>query len=114
LVEDTPAEKVRSAAVGRTELEGTAKPTAGTITAPFTDEKCLHVSWRVEELRGSGDGEDWEAIAAADLSVPFLLDDGTGELLVGARAGDTGYELSHGNFDIDGPSVGGGMTSSAS
>jgi hypothetical protein len=97
LVEDTPTEKVRSAAVGRTELEGTAKPVDGTIEAPLTDDDCLYVSWRVEEHRGSGDDSDWVTLASDDLSVPFLLDDGTGQMLVEAHGGDPEFEISDEN-----------------
>jgi len=96
LIQDTPTEKVRSMAVGRTELEGVARNDGRTIEAPFTDEECLHVDWEIEEWRKDPDDDDyeWQTIASGEQSVPFQLDDGTGEVHVRAREGDATFEIS--------------------
>jgi hypothetical protein len=99
LIEDTPTEKVRSMAVGRTELEGVAKSVDDTVEAPFTDEECLHIDWEIEEWRKDNDDDDyhWETIARGARSVPFYLDDGTGKVPVRATEGDPTYEISDAN-----------------
>lgn len=104
LIQDTPTETVQSIAVGRTELEGTARPAAGvasapdgTFDAPFTDEECLHVDWQVEEYRKDPDDDNdksWDTIASGSRTEPFRLDDGTGEVLVRADDHDPTFEIS--------------------
>lgn len=101
LIQDTPTEKVRSMAAGRTELEGVARSDGGTVEAPFTDEECLHVDWRIEEWRKDHSDDDndyeWETIASGSQTLPFKLDDGTGEALVRAREGEADFEVSGAN-----------------
>lgn len=99
VIEDTPTAKVRSMAVGRTELEGIAEPDGGTIEAPFTDEECLHIDWEVEEWRKDPDDDDydWATVAKGARSVPFYLDDGTGRVLVRADGGEPTFEISGAN-----------------
>lgn len=99
LVEDTPTEKVRSMAVGRTELEGVAHDDGETVEAPFTDEACLHTDWEIEEWRKDHDDNDhrWVTIAQGARSVPFSLDDGTGRVVVRADTGDPTFEISDSN-----------------
>jgi hypothetical protein len=99
LMEDTPTEKVRSMAAGRTELEGVAHSDGETIEAPFSDEACLHIDWEVEEYRKDPDDDDydWETVAQGSQSVPFYLDDGTGRVVVRAASGDATFEISDAN-----------------
>ncbi len=99
LIQDTPTEKVRSMAVGRTELAGVARSDGETIEAPFTDEECLYVDWEIEEWRKDPDEADheWQTIASGTRTVPFDLDDGTGEVLVRAREGNATFEISDEN-----------------
>lgn len=98
LIQDTPTEKVRSMAAGRTELEGVAHSDGKTVEAPFTDEECLHIEWKIEEWRKDHSDDDndydWETIASGSQTLPFTLDDGTGEVLVRAREGDATFEIS--------------------
>jgi len=84
LIRDTPTEEVESVSMGPSELAGTARPHDGTLTAPFSEVPCLLARWRVEEYRDDGDddGGSWRTIASGLESVPFVLDDGTGRLLV--------------------------------
>jgi hypothetical protein len=99
LMKDTPTEKVRSMAAGRTELEGVATNDGETVEAPFTDDECLHIDWEVEEWRKDPDDDhhEWRTIAQGQRSVKFSLDDGTGEVLVRADAGNPEYEISDAN-----------------
>lgn len=101
LIQDTPTEKVRSAAVGRTELSGTAKPIdgTGTIDRPFTDGECLVAIYEVEEWEEDHDPDDhgtdghWKTIDSGTLYNPFELDDGTGTIRVEPES-DATYEIS--------------------
>lgn len=93
LIQDTPTEQVRSIAAGRTELNGTAKPTEGTVEQPFADGECLYADWEIEEYRHDDDGSDWHTIDSGEVATPFALDDGTGAVHVAAST-DATWEIS--------------------
>jgi hypothetical protein len=101
LIQDTPTEKVRSAAVGRTELSGSAEPIegVGTIPQPFTDGQALVASYTVEEWQEDHDPDDpgrdghWSTIDSGTMYRPFALDDGTGRMRVEPEA-DASFEIS--------------------
>jgi len=97
LMEDTPTAKVRSMAVGRTEVEGVVRKNESTLQPPYTDEECVYVSWEAEERERYTDDDGntryrWETVADGTEAVSFFLEDETGKVLVRA---DTGAE-----FDI--------------
>lgn len=96
LIRDTPTAKVRSMAVGRTELEGHARPADETFSAPFTTDECLYADWQVEEYRydSEDDRHEWQTIASGELTTSFFLEDDTGRVLV---KGDDGAD-----FDLSG------------
>lgn len=103
LMQDTPTEKVRSAAVGRTELSGTgtAIDAVGTLEQPFTDGECLVATYTVEEWEIDHDDDhgpdgSWDTIESGTLTTPFELDDGTGTMRVEPET-DATYEISSGN-----------------
>lgn len=96
LIMNTPPERVRSVAVGRTELHGTARDAGVVFDEPFTNGKCLYYSYSVKEQREiettDEDGnkqkeKKWYTISSDSLAAPFYVDDGTGEMLVLANAG---------------------------
>lgn len=85
LVDDTPTERVRSIAAGRTELKGVARPFGRTYDQPFTDGDCLYAKWRVKELvtRVNDEGEHeqtWETIATGTVGEHVVLEDDTGSI----------------------------------
>ena len=52
VIEDTPTSRVRSAAQGYVELEGRARPLAGTLNlAPMTQRDCVWWRYRVQHRR---------------------------------------------------------------
>lgn len=94
LIRDTATETVRAAAVGRTELVGTARPAGTTLARPFTDGECLYASYQVREEREDDDGDASWATIDHDLWVTdFHLDDGTGAILVEPEV-TTKFEIS--------------------
>lgn len=88
LMQDTPTERVRSAAIGRTELTGTGKPIGDPLRRPFDDGTCLVAAWEIEEWeqdhdeKGRPRGGHWSNVDSGTLTAPFLLDDGTGTIRV--------------------------------
>lgn len=98
LMQDTPTERVRSAAAGRTELSGTCEPIegVGTIPQPFSDGECLVAQYEIEEWDDTGDDSHWETIDSGTLVTPFAIDDGTGRMRVEPEA-DATYEISEAN-----------------
>lgn len=87
LMQDTPTEKVRSAAVGRTELTGAGHPIAEPLRRPFDDGQCLLAEYEIEEWDDDGDDSgSWKTVDSGTLLAPFLLDDGTGTIRVEPEA----------------------------
>jgi hypothetical protein len=87
VIEDTPTSRVRSAAQGYVELEGRARPLAGTTNlAPMTQRDCVWWRYRVQHRSESagrgGRRERWQTVASGRSGQPFLIDDGTGECIV--------------------------------
>ena len=87
LIEDTPTSRIRSAAQGYVELAGNGRPLGGTSNpAPLTQRPCVwwryRISKRTERGTGSGRREGWQTVAAGTSSLPFLLDDETGQCIV--------------------------------
>lgn len=96
LIRDTATETVRAAAVGRTELAGTAVPAGMTLDRPFTDGDCLYASYRIQEERETDDGTKWVTIDSDTWVTDFYLDDGTGKILVEPEV-SAKYEISDEN-----------------
>jgi hypothetical protein len=89
LIQDTPTSKVRSMAVGRTELEGTVRKYEHHTVPPYIDQECVYVTWKAEkrERYTDDDGDThyrWETVANGTEAVAFNLEDGTGNVLVRA------------------------------
>lgn len=94
LIKDTSTERVRSMAVGRTELEGVANEIDTPLKQPFTDGECLYASWKIEEYtKDSDDDWSWDTIDSGAYTEPFILEDETGRVVVDAET-DATWELS--------------------
>ena len=100
VVKNTSTEQVRSMAVGRTELNGTARPYDGTYEEPFRDGEAVVADWRVSEWREKNphDDEDdtktWKQVASGRLGDRVVLEDDTGAVaLERPPMGDLSNEL---------------------
>jgi hypothetical protein len=87
LIEDTPTSRIRSAAQGYVELAGQGLPLPGTSNpAPLTQRPCVWWRYRISRRaeRGSGNARQqrWQTVASGTSSLPFLLDDATGQCIV--------------------------------
>lgn len=96
LIRDTVPERVRSIAIGRTELNGHARDAGVVFDQPFTDGTCLYYSYAVKQYVEKKERDDegnvqtkrsWQTTSSHRLAAPFYLDDGTGQVLVVANAG---------------------------
>ncbi|HEB58621.1 MAG TPA: hypothetical protein ENJ01_05310 [Gammaproteobacteria bacterium] len=82
VIENTPTSKLRSAAQGFVELEGTARAIPGTkLVGPLSQRPCVWFEYEIEKYVG-GKNNKWRTIERDESDDPFLLDDGTGTCLV--------------------------------
>lgn len=87
LIANTPASKVRGAAMGLVEVSGLATGPY-TIPAPITGVPCYYYRTIAWQIKKSGNNQHWEKIADDSLHVPFYLDDNTGKLLVNPQGAE--------------------------
>jgi hypothetical protein len=87
LIMNTPASKVRSAAMGLVEISGLA---AGpySLVAPITGRACYYYRTLVWQWKRQGKSESWVKEADVSLHVPFYLEDNTGRVLVNPQSAD--------------------------
>ncbi|HEX9207337.1 MAG TPA: GIDE domain-containing protein [Steroidobacteraceae bacterium] len=93
LIEDTPTSRIRSAAQGYVELSGRGVPLPGTQNlAPLTQRPCLWWRYKIEKKTENGSGKTrrqaWQKVASGISSMPFLLDDETGQCIVKPEGAD--------------------------
>lgn len=83
LIENVPTSRLRSAAQGYLELEGTARLMAGDlIVSPLTATRCIWWRYKVERKQRSGKRTEWVHVQGGLSDDSFLLDDGTGTCVV--------------------------------
>jgi hypothetical protein len=86
-IEDMPTSRIRSAAQGYVELAGRALPLPDTRNlAPLTQRPCVWWRYRISKKVEGGSGKNrrqhWQTVASGRSSLPFLLDDETGQCIV--------------------------------
>jgi hypothetical protein len=81
LIEDTPASKIRSAAMSLVEVNGLANGPY-TIPAPVSQLPCYFHRTMVWIYVQSGKNKRWKKVVDERLHVPFYLEDETGRVLV--------------------------------
>lgn len=98
LVLDMPTENIRSASLGRTELEGRVEPAEYVVDRPFSEGQCLYADYRIRQ-RVDDNRNRWKAYATIfehTVAVPFHLNDGTGRVRVDVD-GNTRFSISAAN-----------------
>jgi hypothetical protein len=81
LILNTPASKIRSASMGRVEINGLAVGPY-TILAPVTGVPCYYFRTTAWQWQQRGKNSQWVKVADESLHVPFFLEDNTGRVLV--------------------------------
>jgi len=87
LILDTPASKIRSAAMGLVELSGLAVGPY-TMHAPITGMPCYYYRTMAWQWQQRGKSSEWVKVAEESLHLPFFLDDNTGRVLVDPQDAD--------------------------
>jgi hypothetical protein len=87
LILNTPASKIRSAAIGLVEINGLATGPR-VISSPLRQSDCFFYRSIAWEWKQRGKKSEWVKIGEETLYVPFYVDDGTGCLLVDPRGAD--------------------------
>lgn len=84
LIRNTPTSTIRSAPMGRVEVKGTTKPTSeeNKLISPFVGEECVGYECEVEEYNYDDDGSNWQTVYQTRETIPFLLEDDTGRIMI--------------------------------
>ena len=87
LIMNTPASKVRSAAMGLVEVSGLA---AGpySIVAPITGVPCYYYRTMAWQWKREGKNSQWVKVADESYHVPFFLEDNTGRVLINPQGAE--------------------------
>jgi hypothetical protein len=82
-MEDMPTSRIRSAAQGYVELQGTGRILDKDVRSPLTSTPCLWWAYEVEEQRTDSQGHStWVTIEEDDSADPFMIEDDTGKCIV--------------------------------
>jgi hypothetical protein len=87
LIMNTPASKIRSAAMGLVEVSGLA---AGpyTMVAPITGMPCYYYRTIAWQWKHEGKSSKWVKVADESFQMPFYLEDNTGRVLVNPQGAE--------------------------
>jgi len=87
LIENTPASKIRSAAMGLVEVSGLATGPYS-LRAPITGMPCYLYHSTAWQWVQRGKNSTWEKVAEESMHVPFYLDDNTDRVLVDPQSAE--------------------------
>ena len=87
LILNTPASKIRSAAMGLVEINGLAIGPY-VLTSPLQQMECYYYRSLAWELKHEGKNNEWVKVAEETLHVPFYVDDNTDKVLVDPRGAE--------------------------
>lgn len=83
VIEDTPTSKIRSAAQGYVELNGTQLAMDGApVIAPLSKQQCTWWCFKIERLERSGKSSHWRTLHSGVSEACFFIDDGTGRCII--------------------------------
>jgi hypothetical protein len=87
LIMNTPASKVRSAAMGLVEVSGLATGPY-TMMAPITGMPCYYYRTMAWQWKREGKNSKWVKVADETLHLPFYVEDNTGRVLVNPQGAE--------------------------
>lgn len=87
-IESIPTSKVRSIAMGQTEVVGSVLVGKKPLIAPFSGTECAYYRCTIEEYRSTGKSGRWVEIKSAVSDSPFYLEDETGNVLVDPKGAE--------------------------
>jgi len=82
LIENIPTSKIRSLAMGISEIYGKVVPGKQLLKGPFSGEDCIYYKYEIKELRKTKDTSYWATIRSGSERAQFYLKDDTGTVLV--------------------------------
>ena len=85
LIANMPTSKIRSVAMGLTEINGKVTKYRDTLTAPLSGKECVYCRLSITEWRRGRKRSYPVELRAKEKGVLFNLDDGTGSILIDAR-----------------------------
>ena len=95
LMQSLPTSKIRSLAVGISEIHGKVVPAKrGTITSPFSGQDCVCATIVIEESSRMSKYRQWHVIKNLNWGNDFYLEDDTGKVLVDIRDADLDIPIS--------------------
>ncbi|WP_409523984.1 LemA family protein [Nitrincola sp. MINF-07-Sa-05] len=103
-IERVPPVPVVATMPGEVNLNGTALPTAddAMILSPNTKTPSLYYRYHIERKVRDSDGDTrWDTVSNKNYSVPFLLQDDTGQILIEAGSTPASLPLSHRHTEGD-------------
>lgn len=87
LIMNTPASKIRSAAMGLVEVSGLANGPY-TLTAPITGVPCYYYRTLIWQWKQRGKNSSWVKDCDESLHLPFYLEDESGRVLVNPQGAE--------------------------
>lgn len=83
LIENIPTAKIRSLAMGLVEIVGKVIAVENNLLlSPFSNTKCVYYRYSVERWVKDGENHRWQTVNSGKRSLPFLLEDNTGKVLI--------------------------------
>lgn len=97
LVKSTASERVRSIAIGRTEVSGVVRAAGDACTQPFDDADCVYAYWRLAEYTPSSSDDQensWSTKAVGSYGTEFYLEGESGRQVLVDDPSDATVTLS--------------------
>ncbi|MFC1527856.1 GIDE domain-containing protein [Candidatus Neomarinimicrobiota bacterium] len=89
LIENIPTSKIRSIAMGLVEIFGRVVPIEkNVLNSPFSNTECVYYKYTVERWVKRNDRHYWQVVNSGKTSLPFILKDNTGSVLINPIGAD--------------------------
>ena len=89
LIENIPTSKIRAIAMGLVEIFGRVVPIEkNLLNSPFSNTECVYYKYTVERWVKRNDRHHWQVVNSGKTSLPFILNDNTGSVLINPIGAD--------------------------